>query len=1027
MTRRNFITSGTIPADVAALDGDQQSRMGYAVDRFAAAGNTAFLVDNAATFAGAYPNLTLSGNVLTVAGEVAVTSTAGITYIVTNKTVRFTTSDSRIYMDSTTSNGVYFVNCYIIIEEAVAPADGIQIIGGFSNHGTAGTGQTGRGRPFAISGGRGSTSTINAYGCTIMNNAANQAYVSFVDAINTDLVVGSTSPNGTLIAPPDGGRWFNYSIRHDYQRLGRIQPYGSPAVSSGVVFDNMDFRTGQNEQNVSELLDRPLFPSPIQTSYFDLNVAIGSGSLTARRNRPAQVIGGPALGDLNGAFGSAPATGQTRGGVLTYDAIGRTVGGYHNYYADNRRYQTIDPQGELVPAQGLRTRLHVNVAAADTTSRGDPANWSASGALAVDNASHTWICSALTNADGIYASEYYQSNAAGTLGVAQAGYIDWLRFSQQTAVGQTVFGENPFGLTTPEGMFIIPFEKGITVDPANAVANLRAPSFTVQGERRAYVLDGTEALTTIAHPDARGNIEIPTGTVVLPDISGTVVKQQHVTADNLPNQVAFDSEFVANASISINDIRDAYRASWSEFATFGDNPRDTLNILFQPTLSTAYEVADNSNSITVRATNLATTAGDTTTTDLNLGTVNMFNGTISGLSLSATAWLNLHKSETVAAVTGGSIAGGYSTDGGDIFFDGVDVSGLNLTVTGGILNIFGNDQNGNRLEASSFGSIVGAGTAAFPVDPVSNTVTIPAPTNGYYAITQRINNVPSQRMTVTRLNAGTPIIFDITNSQFTNQDPNSPDQITIYVKYDSVIGGNVYQESAQTFAFNTDGSPINYVVPLPVTNVLVGSAMPRPDGVTFLALPDGNDVAVNISGANAIVNATLPDGELTNFQSQGLAIEIANQQIYFTSWYNNRGATTDVILSYTAGGAEWDASRITFGSGDTEPYTDIDSGQTVNIPVQQRGADWSRITGTVGTLIEADAGFPELSFPASLQASLSTVAAAVDVSTSVQEIRRGTGYLVGNGSTTDTNGSRLNGIRPKQADYDADINYENIL
>ena len=44
MTRRNFITSGTIPADVAALDGDQQSRMGYAVDRFAAAGNTAFLV-----------------------------------------------------------------------------------------------------------------------------------------------------------------------------------------------------------------------------------------------------------------------------------------------------------------------------------------------------------------------------------------------------------------------------------------------------------------------------------------------------------------------------------------------------------------------------------------------------------------------------------------------------------------------------------------------------------------------------------------------------------------------------------------------------------------------------------------------------------------------------------------------------------------------------------------------------------------------------------------------------------------------
>ena len=41
--------------------------------------------------------------------------------------------------------------------------------------------------------------------------------------------------------------------------------------------------------------------------------------------------------------------------------------------------------------------------------------------------------------------------------------------------------------------------------------------------------------------------------------------------------------------------------------------------------------------------------------------------------------------------------------------------------------------------------------------------------------------------------------------------------------------------------------------------------------------------------------------------------------------------------------------------------------------------------------------------------------------------RRAVGYLVGNGSTTDTNGSRLNGIRPKQSDYVQGTNYEDIL
>ena len=82
----------------------------------------------------------------------------------------------------------------------------------------------------------------------------------------------------------------------------------------------------------------------------------------------------------------------------------------------------------------------------------------------------------------------------------------------------------------------------------------------------------------------------------------------------------------------------------------------------------------------------------------------------------------------------------------------------------------------------------------------------------------------------------------------------------------------------------------------------------------------------------------------------------------------------DSIVIYPVSAAEWDPSRFFFGSGNTEPFTQ--GSQTVNIPVQQQGADWSIQAGTTGTLYRAGAGQPELNFLPSLQASLNTVANA---------------------------------------------------
>ena len=228
----------------------------------------------------------------------------------------------------------------------------------------------------------------------------------------------------------------------------------------------------------------------------------------------------------------------------------------------------------------------------------------------------------------------------------------------------------------------------------------------------------------------------------------------------------------------------------------------------------------------------------------------------------------------------------------------------------------------------------------------------------------------------------------------------------------------------------------NVTVPLPLTNVLVGNAIPVPAGVEFTAtadVDDPNDAFVEVRGANSD-NANVPGGILTNFQSQGLAIAIANDQEYFNAWYNNRAATTGPIVIYPVSAAEWDPSRITFASGNTTPFTQ--GSQTVNIPVLQRGADWSIQSGTTGMLYREGIGQPELSFPPSLEASLNTVATAAGVgldnsatAARVQNAERGVGYLVSNGNATTpaTTDSRLVGIKPKRADYNEAIQYEDIL
>ena len=263
------------------------------------------------------------------------------------------------------------------------------------------------------------------------------------------------------------------------------------------------------------------------------------------------------------------------------------------------------------------------------------------------------------------------------------------------------------------------------------------------------------------------------------------------------------------------------------------------------------------------------------------------------------------------------------------------------------------------LTVAEQGRVSGTGIT-FVEAPTLNTLRIPAQ-SGKFAVRIRDGSdreaVAPRRFSADEIAAGM-VEFTLSNqtspsgANFSNLTDG--DSVDVYVKYDSSVSATVdnvvYQESLQTVVYDTDApnAVLATVVPLPITEVLVGRALPTPNGVGFVPSQVANNrVQFLVSGANSD-NANIPGGVLSNFQSQGLAIEIANDQEYFIAWYNNRATTTTPIVIYPVAAAEWDPSRIVFGSGNTEPFTQ--GSQSVNIPVQQRGADWSIQAGTSGVL-----------------------------------------------------------------------------
>ena len=203
----------------------------------------------------------------------------------------------------------------------------------------------------------------------------------------------------------------------------------------------------------------------------------------------------------------------------------------------------------------------------------------------------------------------------------------------------------------------------------------------------------------------------------------------------------------------------------------------------------------------------------------------------------------------------------------------------------------------------------------------------------------------------------------------------------------------------------------------------------------------GNPIMVSISGAT--------NPQVNGLQTQNLLLDIMDNPGYF-AYIGSMGLPRDIITP-GAGSTGFDDNLFTFqaavdaaGNSEAQQFLRSVSGvvavTNLIVGIEDQGTPSVIILSTASglTIEEVIQGLNQ-SVVASNTATIQTGVTAIQtevtnvqtavagVNTIAETNRRAAGYLVGNGSISDANGSRLNGIRPKQSDYVPGTTYEDIL
>ena len=647
-------------------DALQRLRDGFIVNRF----DGASIADDSDTVLGA-ANGSNGDNLYTLAGE-RTFATAGM-YAIINKTI--------LMSDFLTLNGagihIHFFNCEIIYDFASGVAIGpIRTTTGGLNNNTV---------DVRVTTDSTTTNSVNFYGCTIFANNGTGNFFQASDMFNCDF---RTRADGTgSVMTTLGSRFINPGVASPGAGGFRsITLYGIPDIMEGAELYGYQFEltdvaadTVATEGNGTFVITEPNFTEAGNATRYRTQGSTGDAAEQDRaRVRAFQVIGpftpwNNVKADTISFNQASYAIVAQLGGSGTPDA-----GGVINYYGWAPGF--FEDPAQTIGIEGVRVRVGSNVRLAfnnlDNTT-------SDNFAFAITNTDTTnvnlttrtvrSINQFVTDATGRVVAGATSSSQIETTGDQTPNafttnrWIDWLSLNATNTQieGGRVTAQNLQGQNAPENVVIAPIQD-IRRDAYNQyAATLEARSLThriVIDEIRETGVIGNGAGEQPAGQLVRVQPEVRAGA----NIVGTLYKTENRTGAT-PN-----ISFPIGGTVSLNDIRDAYRADWYDYQfTLDSGGDDTFNTPLNITLDNALVDGDGtgvdyiatSGSITVRGNAINATTGDLFTDDANINNLNLNGFSFSGQTATIAGTLS-NPGETLSGITFG--AGATVSFSGDL-------------------------------------------------------------------------------------------------------------------------------------------------------------------------------------------------------------------------------------------------------------------------------------------------------------------------------------------------------------------------
>ena len=807
------------------------------------------------------------------------------TYAIIGKTI-FTEG----VQTSATADGVHlqFFNCNIIHRPGATNGTSTQPFGTGQNLNSGDI-------DARVSEGAATTRSVSFYGCSfnIAPTAPANIFTQWSDAFNSTLtMVGLNIP---LPCFNVGSRAINFTVLAESVANSVLELYGAPDLQEGLVIRNTSLEiTGQGAGGTDDyqlLYTNPNFTGPGNLQRWRTqNSAIAQAAF--------QVIG--PFNPFNNVLNDTVRTLSGDNSVQTYAHLRSGTGQILNYYGWSPSF--FQDIAQTIPIQGVNARIRTTAALTNTTINGTGGEGSMNTAISNTPAGYADLSGAAKNTQSIFVSNaqgLLEANNSGTYttdgSTFTAGWIDFLRLRPYNESGETTggatLGQTWFDAVAPDNTIFAPISQiaGGVYGQYESDVEYRGytHNLSVSDTQNGVIgtADGNQTSSTLSPIDE--------SSFVGANIVGVSVKSQNVSAGQ-PS-----ISFPADSHISINDVRDAYRAGWYDYTygiAGGEHLTPAINLTLSNVHSTDYTAT--ATDITVRGNGVSGTTGDLFTTD-SLGTgdfgggflrdhVLTFSGAVTQLgdvtdaTITAPSIALTSFSDSRRAIFSGDITGALSTSfvedctfgTGTITFTGLtenaeysaeDLLGSDYSTTGTVTIA----SNNAIILATDDANVVGTGVVTKEIATIDYNVnvTIPTGSNGFLTVRNLGGNTNLQELTITNGVLSAPVNV-ITNKNSLN--------IGIFYKLNSTTGssGTVYRTRLVTVNGNP-GADVS-VEPSVVNSVFTNGSQELSTYSIQFAASTGASIRGTFSATSAAVSENT-----SRAQGQGSIILATNQANYF--------------------------------------------------------------------------------------------------------------------------------------------------